>query len=57
MLRTIYIKFREPLSQIWVEGKEEAYFRNEADMRDCLDHWETYFSRLYGADFELKICD
>ena len=57
MLRTVYIKYREPLTQIWVEGKEEMYFRNEEEMQRDLDDWELYFSRLYGADFEMTVCD
>ena len=57
MIRTIYMKFREPLTQIWVKGKDKMYFPNKERMDQYLLDLERNFSRLYGAYFELKFCD
>lgn len=57
IFRTYYIKFKEPLTQTWVEGKNEMIARNEAEAADILKEWGLYFNRLYGADFELRLCD
>lgn len=54
---TYYLKFKEPLTQTWVEGKNEmiAHTKEEAD--GILTEWERYLSRNYGANFELRFCD
>lgn len=56
-IRTYYIKFKEPLTQTWVEGKNEMVVSNDAQAADIMDEWEMYFSRLYGHNFELRFCD
>ena len=57
IIRTYYIRFKEPLTQTWVEGKNEMVVSNDAQAADIMDEWELYFSRLYGANFELRSCD
>lgn len=57
MICTIYMKYREPLTQIWVKGKDEMYFPNKERMDQYLEDLERHFSRLYGANFELRFCD
>ena len=54
VIRTYYIRFKEPLTQTWVEGKNEMVVSNDAEAADVMDEWELYFSRLYGHNFELR---
>ena len=52
IIRTYYIRFKKPLTQTWVEGKNEMVVSNDAEAADIMDDWEMYFSRLYGHNFE-----
>ena len=53
MVRTVKFSFNEPFTGIWVEGKNEFYFKNEQELKKVLSEWERYLNRLYGANFEL----
>ena len=57
VIRTYYIRFKEPLTQTWVEGKNEMVAKNEAEAAEVMDEWRLYFSRMYGLNFELRFCD
>ena len=57
VIRTYYIRFKEPLTQTWVEGINKIVASNDAQAADIMDEWELYFSRLYGGKFELRFCD
>ena len=56
-IRTYYIRFKEPLTQTWVEGKNEMIAFNDEDAEDIMNEWELYLSRQYGGNFELRFCD
>ena len=55
MIRTVRLGFNEPFTGIWVEGKNEFYFKNEQELKKVLLEWERYLSRLYGANIELVV--
>ena len=57
VIRTYYIRFKEPLTQTWVEGKNEMIAFNDEDAEDIMNEWELYLSRQYGGNFELRFCD
>lgn len=57
IIRTYYIRFKEPLTQTWVEGKNEMIAHDDEDAEDIMNEWELYLSRQYGGNFELRFCD
>ena len=57
VIRTYYIRFKEPLTQTWVEGKNEMVARDDAEAVSIMDEWRLYLSRQYGVNFELRFCD
>ena len=57
MIRTYSVRFKEPLTQTWVEGKNEMVTCSRADAAEFMEELEVYFNRLYGPNFELRFCD
>lgn len=55
MIQTIKFGFNEPFTGIWVEGKNEFYFKDKEDLKKTMTDWERYLSRLYGGNIKLVV--
>ena len=54
-IHTIQIEYQEPFTGIWVRGRNEYMFRNEAEITSTLQRWRNALVERYGHTVE--VCD
>ena len=58
MVRTIKIGFYEPFTGIWVEGKNEYWFKDKAELENTCSRWKMALREKYNSTkATVEVCD